>query len=245
MSFWSRHMQKSRPRTALEEFGDNLTTRAIPAVMRNEGTRDERIAWGLATMVLVTARDFAVGLQEHVADIPGPKRNYRLPFDDIMIEAAAFCHYLLSRDHPPTDEDLDDVVDEDLLDTDELDSPLDGLGADACASALFTSQAIVSKHLPPGHSQDFLERRWLFYTAKLLPRDDRALAEFFGSVVLAIIDEKMPDPSAIRGLGPGLQLTLASGTFVPIFYQTQIAALRQMARSLFENADALLRELDE
>lgn len=241
MKFISRLFHKPLRRSALEEFGDSLTTRAIATALRTSESRDDRIAWGVATTVLVTARNFAVGLQKQVSEMPVPsRRDYRLPYDDIMIEAAAFCHYVLSRDYPPSDDFDDGGTD---ADDGSPDDPEDVNGSDSCAKALFFSQGLLLKFLPTGYPEGFLERRWLFYVGKVLPRDDRTMAEFFCSIVLTIIEEKAPHTSGIKGLGPGMQVTLAAGTYVPMFYQTHIAALREMTGNLFRNADALLREL--
>jgi hypothetical protein len=160
-----------------------------------------------------------------------------------MIEAAAYCHYLLSRDYPPTEDDDDQDEDED----EELDDlePNSEEGIDcsaACAKALFFSQALLGKYMPTGYTANFLERRILFYFGRLLPRDERAVAEFFSSVILSKIDEKVPQASGLRGLGPGLQFTLATGAYIPIFHKTHVAALREIIHNLFENADELLRE---
>ena len=187
----------------------------------------------------MTAARFASGFQKSFTDLPGlgGKSKDRLPYDELMVEAAAYCHYLLSREFPST---RDDDFDEDSgWDDPELDSTWDVDGSDACATALFYSQALLAEHLPAGYTSDFLERRWLYYHGKVLPREERDVAEFFSSEILSIISERVPSTVGREGL------ILAAKIHVPIFHQTHVAALRQMTHNLFENADALLLELSE
>lgn len=243
MRFMSRFFATRRIRSPLEQFGDGLTPHAIPAALRTHGSRDDRIVCGVATAVLVTAHSFASGFQKFLSEMPYPGRkdNHQLPYDDMMIEAAAYCHFVLSRDYPPgeDDDDSDEVGDLDDLGSDAME---DINGSDACAKAIFFSQALLARYMPTGHPANFFERRILFYLGKILPRDERAVAEFFSSVVLAIIDGKLPQTSGLKGLGPGLQFSLAAGAYIPIFHQTHVAALREIVQNLFEKADELLRE---
>ena len=112
----------------------------------------------------MTAARFASGFQKSFTDLPGlgGKSKDRLPYDELMVEAAAYCHYLLSREFPST---RDDDFDEDSgWDDPELDSTWDVDGSDACATALFYSQALLAEHLPAGYTSDFLERRFLLST---------------------------------------------------------------------------------
>ena len=126
-----------KPLSTLEEFGQHLTPRAIPAAMRFEGTKEDRIAWGVGTAALVTAHAFASGLQKHVDKMPsmGWKQTFRLPYDDLMVEAAAFCHYILSKDYPVSDDD----------DGDEYDEGGEGdLASPASGSAVLRRDAVAS-----------------------------------------------------------------------------------------------------
>lgn len=242
MSLFSKLFAKRPVKSPLETFGESLTPHAIAAAMRIDQRRNDRIACGVAIATLLTADRFASGFQKFLSKMPhlGRSGNDRLPYDALMIEATAYCHYLLSRDYPPTESDDDPSEDDDLDDLEQ-----DVNGSEACAKALFFSQAFLAKYMPTGYAANFLERRMLFYLGKALPHDERAVAEFFSSVVLSIIDEKLPYPSTPKGLGPSLQFTLAAGAYIPIFHQTHVAALRQVVQNLFENSDALLRELSQ
>ena len=245
MSLLAKLLAKRSVKSSLQIFGENLTPRAIAAAMRTNQRKDDRIACGVAVATLMTADRFASGFQKFLSEMPhlGRKGNDRLPYDALMVEAAAYCHYLLSRDYRPTqsDDDLDeaDNLDDQPHSTEEVD------GSEVCAKALFFSQALLAKCMPTSNAANFLERRMLFYLGKALPRDERVVAEFFSSVVLSIIDEELPNASTPRGIRPGLQFTLAAGAYIPIFHQTHVAALRQAIQNLFENSDALLRELSQ
>lgn len=245
MKFISRLFTRRRPKSPLEEFGDGLSTDAIAAAMRSDGTKEHRITSGVATTVLVTAHAFVTGLQKHVSEMPvlGRRMDLSLSYDELMIEATGFCHYLLSRAYPPDRSDNweDDEADDEAVDA--QDDEHDVNASDVCAQAIFLSQALLSRYLPTGYPEDFLERRWLFYMGRILPRDDRVVADFFCSVILGIASQKLPRASGIEGLGSDLPVTLAVGSYVPIFYQTRIVALHEVVGNLFRNADELLREL--
>lgn len=245
MTFLSRLFSRGRPRSPLEEFGQHLTPHAIAAAMRTEGSKEDRIARGVGTAVLVTAHAFASGLQKHVDQMPsmGRKLTYRLPYDELMVEAAAFCHYIVSKDYPVTGNDDGDEYDEDDLGVIQPESSSGSDRCDAVAYGLFFSQALLAKYLPSNSDGDILERRWLFYTSKLVLRNEREASELFCSVVLAIIDDAVKDPAGLPGLGPGMHLTMAAGTYVPIFYTTHVKALRETILNLFEHSVELLGEL--
>jgi hypothetical protein len=240
MAFLSRLFLRERPRSPLEEFGRLLTPHAIPAAMRTNGSKEDRIAYGVSMAVLVAAHAFASGLQKHVDQMPsmGWKKTYRLPYDDLIVEAAAFCHYIVSKDYPFSDED-DEYYEDDDYDEDEED---DRHGV--VAYALLLSQVLLTSHIPNQSDDDILKRRWLFYTNKLVLGDTREAVDLFCSVVLAIIDDAVDDPAGLPGLGPGMHLTMAAATYVPIFHTTQVETLRETILNLFEHSDELLRELD-
>ena len=242
MKFIDRLFAKRKPRTPLEEFGAGLTPHSILAAMRTHASRNDRIAIGIATAVLVTANRFAAGFQKFLSGMPAldGKENHQLPYDALIIEAAAYCHYTLSRDYPPGDDNYEDETSDD-----SSPAPLherDINGSDACAKALFYSQAIISRYIPEGYPENFLEKRLLFYLGQVLPRDERRVIEFFSSVLLSVINEKSPQSSSLNRRRPGLVLSLATGTYVPIFHQGNLAGLRKSVRNLLEKADELLRE---
>ena len=64
--------------------------------------------------------------------------------------------------------------------------------------ASLTTNAIAAAMRTNDRRDDRLARG--LYVGKILPREDRAMADFFCSIVLAIIDGKVPDTGASRSL---------------------------------------------
>lgn len=221
MGFLSKLFGGGLEQTPLEAIVVAMTLEKVQGTYKSVKNPKLRVPAAISVYALYLAYRFSSGLRDMLGKIDkGSQKGGVFPFDAIVFEAAAFCHFWLMREKLAVNEDEDEGAPEE-------DQYFECLRA----SAEITSSLLV-KHTSFDLPADLLMQRSIAYSFEEARKSTRP-EEKFAQFLVSSYQSQSPAIRTSVSISSSLPLQLSITSYIPIFSSTLLTEFKKGVRAMY------------